>query len=76
MLQKDMQKYAPRYESLLTRWWGRLNEFLRWYPNDKEAGDDLHHWMWEQYKDDDRYVPAVWDPTNPKEDPRYAEEAE
>ena len=56
--------------SPIMRYHGSMSEFVDgWVGNGRYDADV---WLWEQYHDDDRYMPVVWDPENPHIRPQYA----
>jgi hypothetical protein len=69
---EEYQVWLPKLPSPLLRWFQNMDEFawLDWCP----SGDgEPELWLWEQYHDDERYIPVVWDPSNPDNGPEYAE---
>lgn len=56
---------------IVTRY-GRMGEFSAegWCSNeDREA----EKWLWQQFHNDDRFRPVMWDPTDPEVRPKYVE---
>ena len=54
------------------RYHGQLAEFseLGWCPADAEL------WLWKHFHNDDRFIPVVWDPSNPDESPVFPKTVE
>jgi hypothetical protein len=36
--------------------------------------EDSEQWLWDQYQNDDRYIPVIWDSENPDTAPRYVDD--
>ncbi|CAO2650093.1 Nn.00g013850.m01.CDS01 [Neocucurbitaria sp. VM-36] len=65
-------KWRPRLPSPILRHFGRMNEFAAvGWCSDTRRGPDK--WMWKHFRNDERFVPVIWDPNAPDERPRYAE---
>ncbi|KAF2846194.1 hypothetical protein T440DRAFT_472045 [Plenodomus tracheiphilus IPT5] len=67
------QLYKTWHHKLLSpirRWHGHLMDFsvAGWCSN--EDGD-AEQWLWEQFHDDEKFIPVIWDPTTPNDIPRH-----
>lgn len=50
-----------------------MMEFYDWVPRTRTTAEQ---WLWQQFHDDDRFRPLIWDPDVPLESPRYVEDSE
>jgi hypothetical protein len=51
---------------------GQMTEFsAKGWCSSKDM--DPERWLWREFRDDDRYVPVIWDPENPTKAPVYQE---
>jgi serine/threonine protein kinase len=67
---KLLAKWHPKLLNPIVRWYGQMNELsVPGWCSARYA----EQWLWEQYHDDERYIPVVWDPSNPDTRPQYAE---
>ena len=74
-IQEGMDAWFPKLPSPFMRFYRSLDDFAcrGWCPNDDPELDDhvSSLWLWKQIKDDERYIPVIWDPTDPWTRPKY-----
>lgn len=61
-IDKEREAWFPKLLSPMVRWYGSIQKFSTygWCP-DGEGEPEL--WLREQYRDDERYIPVIWDPS-------------
>ncbi|KAH9878094.1 hypothetical protein J1614_003311 [Plenodomus biglobosus] len=62
--------WHPKILSPIIRWYGHMAEFSvpGWCSNERDGSEQ---WLWEQFHDDERFIPVVWDPEDPDLSPEY-----
>ncbi|KAI8931012.1 hypothetical protein NX059_012023 [Plenodomus lindquistii] len=66
---KEQRFWYPKFHSPIVRYQsGDMSGLVSdgWFP--WEYGDNdgkATQWLWEQFKDDERFIPVVWDPVKP-----------
>jgi len=74
-IEKEIQAWQPKLPSPLIRFHHSLGPFVweGWCPNDDPEFDDQgsSQWLWKQFKDDERYIPVIYDPADPHTRPEY-----
>ncbi|KAI4702478.1 hypothetical protein J4E81_002842 [Alternaria sp. BMP 2799] len=71
-IDEERKAWLPKLSSPILRWFNSVQDFAwdDWCP----SGDgEPELWLWEQYRDDERYIPIIWDPSNPDVRPEYVE---
>ncbi|KAH9878096.1 hypothetical protein J1614_003313 [Plenodomus biglobosus] len=69
--------WHPKIWSPIVRWGGggTLMDFELdgWCPRANRVDDDwvAERWLWERFKDDERFIPVVWDPSEPDVEPEH-----
>ena len=64
--------WLPKLQSPMIRWFSGMEDFAGdgWCPGE-EGEPEL--WLWEQYHNDERYIPVIWDPSQPDARPQRVE---
>ena len=71
-IDEERKAWLPKLQSPMIRWFNGIETFAwdDWCPR----GDGKPElWLWEQYRDDERYIPVVWDPSKPRVRPEVVE---
>ncbi|KAI8931013.1 hypothetical protein NX059_012024 [Plenodomus lindquistii] len=61
--------WRPKLLSPICRWYGQLMDFMGTWISGEDGEAEL--WLWEQFHDDEQFIPVIWDPTNPEDYPRH-----
>jgi hypothetical protein len=66
------KKWPSKIRSPIMRYYGQMMEFSPrgWCSNDE---DEAEKWLWNEFHNDDRYVPVTWDPKHPERHPVHQE---
>ncbi|KAI4632144.1 uncharacterized protein J4E87_001615 [Alternaria ethzedia] len=71
-VEEEYKAWAPKLLSPMIRWYNSIEPFAwdDWCPN----GDgEPELWLCEQYHNDERYIPVIWDPSQPDVRPERVE---
>jgi hypothetical protein len=74
-LKRCKQEWPSKLYSPIIRYYGHMAEFSTegWCSNDDR---DAEKWLWRHFRNDDRYVPVIWDPDHPRKRPVHQKPAE
>jgi hypothetical protein len=64
------KKWPSKLRSPIIRYHGHMMEFstVGWCSN---KDDEPEKWLWNEFSNDNRYIPVIWDPNNTRKRPIY-----
>jgi hypothetical protein len=72
-IENQVKKDWPcKLSSPLITHYGRMGDFAsEGWCSDEQWGAEI--WLWQQFHDDERFIPVIWDPSDPRKRPVYQE---
>lgn len=64
------EKWHPKLVSPIVRYFGQMSDFSSqgWCS---DAGREADMWLWKHFRNDQRFIPVIWDPDTPRKRPVY-----